>query len=189
MSIYAKKCFWISLLPTEDLIYRIDDSPQGVEATQHGKHMLDGVCNGGQLKQRVVKRYRWRKESRIQVKLLVVFCCAPWCFWESFAFSVGKWMSYVSSSSSNGWTVIVCVCDLDICMCKNTPVGLSEHVGDSVLDGKLWIIMMKLKNWFLFQTRCSVRMEKHAKLPEAAGIHGTGRGLTCVSLKSLTPTQ
>lgn len=30
---------------------------------------------------------------------------------------------------------------------------------------------------------------KHAKLPEAAGIYGTGRGFTCVSLKSLTPTQ
>lgn len=30
---------------------------------------------------------------------------------------------------------------------------------------------------------------KHVKLPEAAGIHWIGRGITCVSLKSLTPTQ
>lgn len=31
---------------------------------------------------------------------------------------------------------------------------------------------------------------KHVDLPEAAaGIGGTGRGFTCVSLKSLTPTQ
>lgn len=41
-----------SLLQTEDAIYRINDSPQGVEAPQHRKHMLNGVCNGGQLKQR-----------------------------------------------------------------------------------------------------------------------------------------
>lgn len=50
---YGEKHLGISLLHTEDLIYRIDDSPQGVEATQHRKDMLDGVCNGGQLKQRV----------------------------------------------------------------------------------------------------------------------------------------
>lgn len=30
---------------------------------------------------------------------------------------------------------------------------------------------------------------KGAELPEAAGIHWLGRGITCVSLKSLTPTQ
>lgn len=30
---------------------------------------------------------------------------------------------------------------------------------------------------------------KGVELPEAAGIHWTGRGITCVSLKSLTPTQ
>lgn len=29
--------------------YRIDDSSEGVEAAQDGKHVLDGVCDGGQL--------------------------------------------------------------------------------------------------------------------------------------------
>lgn len=36
-------------LHREEFIYRINDSPEGVEAAQHRKHMLDGICNGGQL--------------------------------------------------------------------------------------------------------------------------------------------
>lgn len=34
----------------ELFIYRINDSPEGVEAAQDGKHVLNGVCNGGQLR-------------------------------------------------------------------------------------------------------------------------------------------
>lgn len=33
----------------QKFIYRIDDSPEGVEASQNRKHMLDSVRNGGQL--------------------------------------------------------------------------------------------------------------------------------------------
>lgn len=36
-------------LPTEEFIYRVDDSPESVEAAEDGEHMLDGVCDGGQL--------------------------------------------------------------------------------------------------------------------------------------------
>lgn len=38
------------LLHREEFIYRINDSPEGMEAAKHRKHMFDGVCNGGQLK-------------------------------------------------------------------------------------------------------------------------------------------
>lgn len=30
-------------------IYRIDDTPESVEASQNWKHMFDGVCDGRQL--------------------------------------------------------------------------------------------------------------------------------------------
>ena len=40
----------------EEFIYRIYDSPEGVEAAQHRKHVLDGVCNGGQLEREMEER-------------------------------------------------------------------------------------------------------------------------------------
>lgn len=48
----ASELMWTPPAQRENIIYRIDDSLQGLEAPQHRKHMLDGVCDGGQLQQR-----------------------------------------------------------------------------------------------------------------------------------------
>lgn len=44
-------CLSFSTVPLhrEEFIYRINDAPEGVEAAQHRKHVLNGVCNSGQL--------------------------------------------------------------------------------------------------------------------------------------------
>ena len=47
MNVVICQAAWV--VHREVLIYRINDSPEGMEATQDRKHMLDGICNGGQL--------------------------------------------------------------------------------------------------------------------------------------------
>lgn len=41
----SKEC----LLHSEEFIYRINDSPEGMEAPKYRKHVVDGVGDGGQL--------------------------------------------------------------------------------------------------------------------------------------------
>lgn len=47
---------WNALLDREEFIYRINDSPEGMEAPQHRKHMLDSVRDGGQLREHKTRR-------------------------------------------------------------------------------------------------------------------------------------
>lgn len=52
-------------------IYRINDTPQGVEASQHRKHMFNGVCNGGQLQwERSSDRGTQTEENRGRINKL-----------------------------------------------------------------------------------------------------------------------
>lgn len=50
-ALFVSFSYGATSLHTEAFIYRINDSPEGVEAAQDGKHVLDGVCNGGQLQE------------------------------------------------------------------------------------------------------------------------------------------
>ena len=45
-------------------IYRVDDPSEGLESSQHRKHMLDCVCNGGQLGARDVEKEREVERER-----------------------------------------------------------------------------------------------------------------------------
>lgn len=77
-------------LDREEFIYRINDSPEGMEAAQHRKHMLNGVCNGGQLeKGREVETEVWRGEKgetntfteSIHCKIKLTDCFFCYCGW------------------------------------------------------------------------------------------------------------
>lgn len=90
---------WNALLDREEFIYRINDSPEGMEAPQHRKHVLNGVRDGGQLEEsREVRRtegmrrlykifyhivsgntwYIWREVLWLDNLQFVVWTRTPW---------------------------------------------------------------------------------------------------------------
>lgn len=56
---------WILFLERKEFVYRVDDTPKGMEPSQHRKHMLYGVSNGGQLE---LER---KEESHEQMKKII----------------------------------------------------------------------------------------------------------------------
>lgn len=79
---------WNALLHREEFIYRINDSPEGMEAPQHREHVLDGVRNGGQLQEHKTRRKKGK-----------------WGDWINHFITFLKETPHIFKGKSSGWII------------------------------------------------------------------------------------